>query len=254
MNLCTNAAHAMHKKGGTLRMSMAAVPADMVNIDVDPKSETDLFLKLTVGDTGHGMDRRTSERIFDPYFTTKPVGEGTGLGLSVVHGVVKSLGGHIAVESEPGKGSNFTIFIPIIKAQAVPKLETREPIPTGSEHILFVDDEKPLAILGRRMLERLGYNVTVETDSLKALEVFRSQTDDFDLVITDMTMPGMTGEKLAVELLRINPQIPIILCTGYSDLVSETMAKNLGIREYILKPIVIRDMANALRRALEPAE
>ena len=193
------------------------------------------------------------KRIFDPYFTTKEVGKGTGLGLAVVHGIVKSYGGEISVSSEVGKGSTFDIYFPRIQAMGRPlEAEKAEPLPFGGhERVLFVDDEKAIAEIGQNMLKYLGYEVEVRTSSIEALELFRAQADRFDLVITDMTMPNMTGDKLAQELLRIRPGIPIILCTGFSEYLTEEKAKAMGIREFVMKPLVMKDLAKAMRRALD---
>jgi len=206
---------------------------------------------LTVNDTGCGMPHDVLERIFDPYFTTKEKGLGTGLGLAVVHGILKSYGGTITVESEPGKGSSFNIFIPRIEKEVTAEPVSSEELPTGSERILFVDDEQALVNLGKQMLEKLGYEAVVRTSSVEALELFKAQPEKFDMVITDMTMPNLTGEKLAGELINVRPEIPIILCTGYSENITETKAKKIGIKELILKPIVMQDIARTIRRVLD---
>lgn len=190
------------------------------------------------------------DRIFDPYFTTKGVGEGTGLGLSVVQGIVKSCGGAISVYSEAGRGTSFHVFLPRVEEEIAPQAREVEVLPTGDERILFVDDERPLVDLGKEMLESLGYSVSVNTNSLEALETFRAQPDAFDLVITDMTMPGLTGKELAKELMSIRSDIPIILCTGFSDLINEKQAEEIGIREFIMKPYVIASLAQTIRKVL----
>ena len=253
MNLCTNAAHAMEEKGGILEVSLSQVdipgeaPAASRAIEPGP------YLRLRVSDTGHGMPPGILKKIFDPYFTTKEVGKGTGLGLAVVHGIVKSYGGEISVSSEWGKGSTFDIYFP--RAQALGRsleIEKAEPLPFGGhERVLFVDDEKAIAEIGQNMLKYLGYAVEVRTSSIEALELFRAQADRFDLVMTDMTMPNMTGDKLAQELLRIRPGIPIILCTGFSEALTEEKAKAIGVRELVMKPLAIRDLAKAVRGALD---
>jgi CheY-like chemotaxis protein len=195
------------------------------------------------------------DRIFEPYYTTKEKGEGTGLGLSVVHGIVKNYGGTITAYSEPGKGSTFHVYLPVIQEGGeVPGIAEVAPIPTGNEHILFIDDEPALVEIDKQMLERLGYEVTTRTSSMEALELFRTKPDQFDLVITDMTMPHMTGERLANELMNIRSDIPVIICTGYSELISEEKAKEMGIRAFVMKPLVIRDLAKTVRGVLEGQE
>jgi CheY-like chemotaxis protein len=186
-------------------------------------------------------------------FTTKEAGEGTGMGLSVVHGIVKSYGGDITVSSEPGKGTQIDIYLPMIKSTAEVPLETvsAEPIRGGDEHILLVDDEENIVRMVQSMLEHLGYRVTARTSSVEALEAFPTLPRKFDIIITDQTMPNITGEELAKELLRIRPDIPIILCTGFSEIISEEKAKSIGIREYIMKPILKNKMARAIRHVLD---
>ncbi|MBC8462651.1 MAG: PAS domain S-box protein [Deltaproteobacteria bacterium] len=252
MNLCTNAAHAMRENGGILEVSLTKVDMDADAAARHRDIRPGPYLKLTVSDTGHGMAPEVLERIFDPYFTTKEKGKGTGLGLSVVHGIVKDHRGAITVESELGKGTTFHILLPRMdhaKEVAV-EPESRLGIPTGHERILFIDDEQVLVDLGKQMLELLGYEVITRTSSIEALELFRAQPNKFDLVITDMTMPNMTGEKLAKELMKIRPNIPIILCTGFSEQITEKESKEIGIREFAMKPLVMRDLAKSIRKVL----
>jgi CheY-like chemotaxis protein len=208
-------------------------------------------MELTVTDTGSGMDRETRERIFEPYFTSKDQDKGTGLGLSVVHGIVKSLGGFITVDSAPSQGSSFNILLPRIEKSDSQSVAQSAPLPTGTEHILVVDDEEAIVAFEKQSLERLGYTVTSETDSQKALEIFRADPDKFDLVITDMTMPRLNGAELTKELLAIHPETPIILCTGYSALISEQKAKGLGIKEFLMKPVYITSLAKTVRKVLD---
>jgi nitrogen-specific signal transduction histidine kinase len=251
MNLCTNAHHAMSEKGGMLGVTLSDVELDVKEVVAYPDLKPGSYLKLTVSDTGQGMDPNVIERIFDPYFTTKEKGVGTGLGLAVVHGIVKSHGGMITVQSEKGKGSAFQVFFPVVKTQVKPEAKTMESLHTGNERILFVDDEQALVDLGKKMLESLGYRAECRMSSIEALESFRSQPDKFDLVITDMTMPNMTGERLAKEMMGIRPDIPIILCTGYSERITREEAMELGIKEFVLKPFKINDFANTIRKVLD---
>ena len=252
MNLCTNASHAMREKGGILELSIEEVDLDTHDVASYPGLTTGAYVRLSVSDTGHGMNRRVMKRIFDPYFTTKEKGVGTGLGLAVVDGIVKTHGGAITAYSEPEKGATFHVYLPRIEhPEAAVEAEGIEPFPTGHERILFVDDEKVLVDIGKQMLERLGYQVTPRTSSTEALEAFRAQPEKFDLVITDQTMPNMTGETLAKELTQIRPDIPVILCTGYSEIPSERKLGASAVRDVVRKPIIVREMANSIRRVLE---
>jgi PAS domain S-box-containing protein len=253
MNLMTNAYHAMEEKGGTLRVSLkevALTDADLTDSAMVPGS----YACLMVADTGPGMGQGTLSRIFDPYFTTKKEGKGTGLGLSVVHGIVKSDGGHIRVHSEPGKGSEFKVYLPVHKPQeTVKKMETHVDIQKGTERILLIDDQDVIVKMTSQMLERLGYHVTARTSSTDALEAFRAQPDKYDLVITDMTMPNMTGEKLAGEMMKIRSDIPVILCTGFSEGMSPERAASFGIKGFLMKPVVMKELSGAIRAALDNA-
>ncbi|MCD4719287.1 MAG: PAS domain-containing protein, partial [Desulfobacula sp.] len=216
MNLCTNAFHAMEETGGKLTVTLKEVELTIDDLK-DPTMIPGPHVCLIVVDTGHGMEQRMIDRIFDPYFTTKEKGKGTGLGLAVIHGIVKEYAGHISVYSEPGKGTEFKIYLPVIQARKeAAKNEIDLPIQKGNESVLLVDDQDAVVQMERKMLERLGYKVTIRNSSIDALEAFRANPDNFDLVITDMTMPNMTGDKLAAELIKIRPDISIILCTGFS--------------------------------------
>ena len=251
MNLCANAGQAMQENGGVLEVKIGNVEVGTKDpgsghLDLPPGS----YLRLTVKDTGYGIPRHIMDKIFDPYFTTKNVGEGTGLGLSVAQGIVKAHGGTITVYSKPGKGTTFHVYLPLILMEEREEKEPEGPLPTGNEHILFVDDEQALIEIGSQMLEQLGYEVVTKQGSVEALELFRAEPDRFDLVITDMTMPHMTGDKLAQELMKIRTDIPIILCTGHSRLVSEKKAKDMGIRAFVMKPLVMRNLAETVRKAL----
>jgi CheY-like chemotaxis protein len=197
------------------------------------------------------MTRESIAKIFNPFFTTKDRGKGTGMGLSVVHGIAKSHGGTITVSSEPGKGSSFNVYLPMAENIKPPRNNSDEPIPTGKERILFIDDEEVLVEMGKQMLQELGYEVTARTSSIEALELFRANFDKYDLVITDMTMPHMTGEKLAKELMNFRPDIPIVICTGYSERITEESAIAMGIKEFAMKPLVKRDLAHIVRKALD---
>ena len=251
INLCTNSAHAMREKGGVLELSLVGLELDADAVAQYPDLTPGAYVALSVSDTGHGIDPEIIDRIFEPYFTTKGLSEVTGMGLGVVHGIVKRHGGMITVQSKLGKGTTFHVFFPMIQSEVIPKAEVSAPLRTGNERILFVDDEKALVDMVIQMLERLGYKVIARTSSIDALEVFRAQPDKFDLVITDQTMPNMTGAELSKELMRIRPDIPIILCTGYSELITEDKAKSMGIREFVMKPLVARDLAQTIRKVLD---
>jgi PAS domain S-box-containing protein len=251
MNLCTNAGHAMLGKDGMLSVCLSEVEFDssfrIKHFDIKSGS----YLKLSISDTGHGMSASLMERIFDPFFTTKEKGKGTGMGLSVVHGIVKSHNGTIHVYSEPGEGSTFNVYLPIIEKQLEQKIIAEKPIPTGTEHILFVDDEESLINMGKQLLVSLGYDVTTRISSIEALELFKTRPDTFDLVITDLTMPNMTGDELAKQLMAIRSDIPVILCTGFSTRITEEKAKSMGIRAFILKPLIRKDIAETIRKILD---
>jgi CheY-like chemotaxis protein len=253
MNLCANAYHAMRETGGVLEVKLTDIRLGPEDIPFYPAVSSGSYLKLSVSDTGHGMTKDIMEKIFDPYFTTKDTGEGTGLGLSVVHGIVRNHNGHITVYSEPGKGTVFHIYLPLFTETFITPdvMPEEEQPPGGNEKILLIDDEEQIVDMEREMLEHLGYHVTGITKSLEALEVFRRAKDDFDLVITDMTMSHMTGAELSREILRIRPDIPIILCTGFSELVTEEKARKMGIREYVMKPMLRSEIAVAIRRVLD---
>jgi len=251
MNLCTNAGHAMHENGGLLEVSLTDVDIDADFAKHHPGLKPGKFVRLTVSDTGHGMAPEVIERIFDPFFSTKKKGEGTGMGLSVVHGIVKSHGGTLTVDSTPGQGSVFKAFFPAIDSEWVPDNEPADLMVTGTESILFVDDEVFQSDIAEQMLSRLGYRLTTCTSSVEALNLFRQAPEKFDLVITDMTMPQMPGDLLAAELISLRPDIPIIVCTGYSDRIDTDIAKEIGIRALVMKPVVMREIANCIRRVLD---
>ncbi len=247
MNLCTNAAHSMRARGGVLSVSLRDM---IVDDSLYPDLEAGPYVCLSVKDTGQGIDSVVMERIFDPFFTTKGVGEGTGLGLSVVQGIVKAYGGAITVESEPGRGASFNVFFPALEIHVPEQGKTCDFFQSGSERILFVDDEETLVEMAREILESLGYTVVAETDSLKALEAFRADPQGFALVITDMTMPNLRGDQLAREIMTIRPGVPIILCTGYSELMDEKQARETGISELVTKPYGVASFAATIRKVL----
>jgi CheY-like chemotaxis protein len=204
-----------------------------------------------VSDTGQGIPPSIIKRIFDPYFTTKKTGVGTGMGLAVVQGIVKSHGGAITADSIVGRGTTFNVYLPLIEHEAREEVEELKTLPLGNECILFVDDEKSIADLGKEMLERLGYRVLVRTSSVEALMAFRARPKDFDIVVTDKTMPNMTGFELAEQLKQIRPDIPIILCTGFSESAELRRAGDVGITEMIMKPLVMSDLAGTVREVLD---
>ncbi|OQX26948.1 MAG: hypothetical protein BWK80_07835 [Desulfobacteraceae bacterium IS3] len=252
MNLCINAYHSLCENGGVLEVSLDKTEFLPEEIAAYPELLPGVYLKFSVKDTGCGMACEIIERIFEPYFTTKEIGKGTGLGLSVVHGIVKSHRGHITVESELGKGTVFNIYFPSIGYDSEPKDKEDEIyFFSGTEKILLVDDEVQIVQINRKLLERLGYDITALTDSREALEIFRRDPGRFDLVITDMTMPQMDGAELVAEMLRIRPDIPIILCTGFSEFMSKEKSESIGIREFIIKPVRSREFAETIRRVLQ---
>lgn len=251
MNLCTNAGHAMEEGGGVLEVNLDEVEIGPGNSDLSDDMQPGRYQILTVSDTGHGMDASIKERIFDPYFTTKGPGKGSGMGLSVTHGIVKSHGGKINCRSEPGKGAAFSVFFPTIEEKTPERQEQDDSIPLGKERILFVDDETALADIGMQMLQNLGYDVVAKTSSIEALENFRTQPDQFDIIVTDSTMPNMTGVELAKNIKRIRPDIPILLCTGYSEGISDETLKAIGIAGLLMKPIIREKIARGIRHALE---
>jgi PAS domain S-box-containing protein len=254
VNLCANAAHAMRERGGILEVALRRIELDDASVITCDNRRPRPYVKLTVRDTDHGMDSATLERIFDPYFTTKEVGAGSGLGLAVVHGIVKRHDGHVSVRSEPGKGTVFELLFPAVELPLETTEDNVQPLPGGKERVLFVDDEEPLVKLGERMLLQFGYRVSTAMSSLEAIELFREEPGRFDLVITDYTMPHMTGVDLAGEILRIRPDIPIVLCTGYTDMLSEKKVQELGIRTFVMKPLSRRNMAVVIRNVLDGKE
>jgi len=251
MNLCTNASHAMSEDGGILTVHLSNFQTETDSIGKNGHPKPGDYLKITVSDTGTGITEKDIEFIFDPYFTTKGIGEGTGLGLAVVQGIVKSYGGEIIVDSEPGRGSTFTIYLPVLKKLAEAASKAPETLPGGHERILVIDDEAAIVRLCHQMLTNYGYQVTLQSSSLEALALFKSQPDDFDLVLTDMTMPDMNGDKLTAEMKKIRPDIPVILCSGYSKNISDEKISEIGIIAYIRKPFVKNELLKSIRSALD---
>jgi PAS domain S-box-containing protein len=251
MNLCTNSAHAMRKNGGIL-----SIEIDQKEIGKDdkpsfPNQKPGSYLKIMISDTGHGIPSDVIAKIFDPFFSTKPRGEGTGLGLSVVHGIVKDCGGDIKVYSEEDQGATFSIFLPLIDEGKQQDVKEIELVQRGEEHLLFVDDEEHLADLGKLMLERLGYKVTAVSDSQSAWQIFQNNPDAFDMIITDRTMPGLTGLELSKKAQALCPKIPIILCTGFSTDYSLEQLREIGIRGCIYKPVLKKELAEIIRHVLD---
>ncbi len=254
MNLCTNAYHAMETTGGTLRISLQDISVEKG----EPRSpewplEPGDYVRLEVSDTGCGIDPETMQKIFDPYFTTKAKDKGTGLGLSVVHGIVKEHKGHINARSIAGEGTTFQVTFPILKAKTKPVAEetTAKQVVSGQETILLIDDEKEITSALSAILSRHGYDVRAFTDGLEAIESFREAPQAIDLVVTDMTMPGITGSQLAREMLSLRPELPVILCTGYSDLINHESARKMGISEYLQKPVMMATLLQKIRKQLD---
>ncbi len=253
MNLCANAYHAMREMGGTLEIILDQIVLDAEKAQWHPDLSEGQYVRLIIKDSGHGMDKATMQRIFEPYYTTKPIDEGTGLGLATVHGIITSHKGSIEVESEVGKGSTFTVYLPVLEIEA-----TSEVIPMESEEypqlnakILFVDNAQTNVILGKILLERLGCEVVGLRNSQKAMDTFRQNPKAFDLVIADQTMPHLTGYELSKLLLGIRPDIPIIMITGHSDIVDEQKAKAIGIKEFLMKPLNIGTLAKTIENVLK---
>ncbi|MCK5836899.1 MAG: response regulator [Desulfobacula sp.] len=251
MNLATNAYHAMEETTGELRVDLRKMQIDGQD-GLKPDIKPGLYACLTVADPGRGMDKNLIKKIFDPFFTTKEPGKGTGMGLSVVHGIVKNMGGAIRVDSEPGKGTEFNIYLPVVTmASENGPLPSKRTIQRGTERILLVDDDKDIIAMEKRVLAKAGYIVTSHTSSIEALKTFRAHPDKFDMVITDMAMPNLPGNKLSIELINIRSDIPILMYTGFSETMSEEKAVSLGIKGFLLKPIVMTDLFQKIREILD---
>ncbi len=252
MNLCTNAYQAMQDKGGRLEVNLSEVDIGYEETIDKIGMQPGRHLQLLVKDEGCGMDPAVMDRIFEPYYTTKEQGKGTGLGLSVSHGIVKNHAGDITVESSPGKGTTFKVYFPILEeADVATEFKPSNGAARGNERILLIDDEAQIVSMEQQMLENLGYEVTARTDSIEALREFSLQPQNFDLVITDMTMPQMTGDQLAQKLLDIKPDIPVILCTGFNEDITEEKALSMGIQKFVMKPVIKNDLATTIRTVLD---
>jgi signal transduction histidine kinase len=251
MNLCTNAVHAMKDQGGILELSLKAMAITGKMAKEIPNLKKGKYIILTISDTGHGMDSVTRKRIFEPFFTKKEVGSGSGLGLSVVHGIVNNYDGAITVESEPGTGTIFTLYLPEYEDDGLESSVASRKVAKGDEYILFVDDEQEITFMGKRMLENLGYKVTVMTDSLAALDEFSSNPNLYSLLVTDQTMPRMLGTELAARVKKIKPEIKIIIITGFVDNLTNEMITEIGISELVIKPLVFSDFSKTIRRVLD---
>jgi CheY-like chemotaxis protein len=239
MNLCTNAYHAMMSHGGVLYVKL-----DKATV------QKSTFVRLTISDTGHGMDKRTVERIFEPFFTKKEVGSGSGLGLSVVHGIVSNYNGSIVVESEPGEGSTFKIYLPQHSEEFVPENDVSQKVKKGNGSILFVDDEKEITFMGKRMLESLGYSVDIKTDSQTAFQDFKKDPNKYDLLVTDQAMPKMMGTELIRKVKQIRPDLKCIVITGYQDSIPKNATDQYDISDIISKPLILSEFSELIRKVL----
>ncbi len=254
MNLCSNSVHAMEGETGVLKVRLETTVLDDRSAAQYNGLTSGEYVKLTVKDNGSGIDPKLIGLIFDPYFTTKDVDKGLGMGLAVVYGIVKKHDGAIRVNSKVGKGTTVEVLFPVTKETAQIEKEVSKDLPRGTERILFVDDEASLVKMVTQMLERQGYEVVGKTSSTEALKLFQEEPEKFDLVITDMAMPEMPGDRLAQELIKIRPTIPVIICTGHSDRMDEGKAMKSGIAAYAMKPLVKTDLVNTVRRVLDKSK
>ncbi len=251
VNLATNASHAIGSAGGRIDVWLGTTHFDSHSDTASTGLRSGDYAVLHFSDDGCGMSDATIDRIFDPFYTTKPVGQGTGLGLSVVHGIMKGLGGAVIVRSELGHGSTFSLYFPTTRAKSVPPPPSREePRAPGVERVLFVDDEEVLVALGMHILDALGYKATGTSRPLEALQIFAASPDDFDVVVTDLSMPGLSGFQLAQQLLEVRKDVPVIMMSGYLGPEEMATARRLGVRELLLKPASMDDLARALHRVL----
>ncbi|WP_321491916.1 ATP-binding protein [uncultured Desulfobacter sp.] len=253
MNLCTNAYQAMENTGGTLSVALHETNTDENTFLHYLELQPGRYLQLLISDTGVGMEKEIALKIFEPYFTTKKTGKGTGLGLSVVHGIVKKAGGDIKVISEPGKGASFHIYLPVLElyreARSLSADEENHHM-KGKGHILIVDDEEQIVLMEKEFIQRLGYDSTASTSSVKALEIFQANPDAFDLVITDLTMPGLTGNDLALEIEKINPDIPLIICTGSEKKYQKEVMHSANVKELLLKPLKMEELSRLIAKTI----
>jgi CheY-like chemotaxis protein len=251
MNLCTNSDYAM-SDGGILSLLLEDVTLDGEFVKEHSGMAPGRFVKLAVSDTGCGISQSDMERIFDPFFTTKPQGEGTGMGLSVVHGIVKNMQGMITVRSEPGRGTEFVIYLPALEDVGVSaEIHSESDIPRGTGNVMVIDDESEIALIEKEMLESLGYRAMSFDDSRKALDAFTLEPEAFDIIVTDFTMPHLPGLDLVRKVRKIRSDIPVIICSGRFDLLSESMAHDMGIAQRLSKPITVNEMAHAVSAALK---
>jgi signal transduction histidine kinase/ActR/RegA family two-component response regulator len=252
MNLCTNAYHAMREKGGILAVSLSEIEIAPADHPASLQWVAGTYIRLVVSDSGHGIPPEILPNIFTPYFTTKKLGEGTGMGLALVHGIIKSHRGNITVYSEPEKGTTFNVYLPCLEVAPTP-IETQSPELSigGNERILVVDDEEVIVTLQKQMLESLGYHVTTLTSSTDTFTTFQSHPHKYDLLITDMAMPDLTGIELARKIKAIKPDFPIILCTGFSELINGEKASTFGISGYLMKPVMKQDLNFTIREVLD---
>jgi signal transduction histidine kinase/ActR/RegA family two-component response regulator len=251
MNLCTNANHAMLKTGGILEVRLDSVKIDQRSADKIPNLKKGEYVRMTISDTGHGMDIKTQERIFEPFFTRKEVGSGSGLGLSVVHGIINNYNGAIVVDSTPDKGTTFVIYLPKYGTDLMESDKSDKKPLKGDEYILFVDDEPEITFMGKKMLEKLGYKVTITTNSISAFEEFKKGPDKYSLLVTDQSMPNMSGTELAFMLKEIRPELKVIIITGFAENLSDEVISKSGISEVILKPMIFDDFSKIIRRVLD---
>jgi len=239
------------KSGGILEVKLDSARIDQKSAEKIPNLKKGDYVRLKISDTGYGMDIKTKERIFEPFFTSKEVGSGSGLGLSVVHGIINNYGGVIGVDSNPGEGTTFTIYLPKYGDDQLSTDKSDKKPVKGDEHILFVDDEPEITFMAQKMLKNLGYEVSIESDSRSALEVFKNDPDKYSLLVTDQNMPNMTGLELASRMREIHPGLKVIIITGYADNLSDEVLSQHGISEIILKPMILDDFSKVIRSVLD---